>query len=342
MAQNGKWQKRLGFWIALFVVTAVGTSAGLMWLNRHPSPPAAPSPVGSTPGSAQAPVPIPGTSAPPTATPTPPTTPPVVSHPGGPTPIAQRSLAWADAKQGTVSDPATGYPEEVIDKRTGSELVLIKPGTYERGTNTVDRRRRNEDEAPAHQVTISKPFYLGKDEVTQGQWRKIMGENPSRFKKGDDFPVENVAATEVWVFLKRTGLRLPTEAEWEYGCKAGDGEPLSEDSLDPQGILDGIAWYQHNSGRSTQPIGLKQENGFGIKDMLGNVSEWTSSWYDSAEYNRSVPSVTDPKGPQQGEEVVVRGCMYESSEEECRCSNRNHSHPRSAYFVGFRVAHDTD
>jgi formylglycine-generating enzyme required for sulfatase activity len=76
--------------------------------------------------------------------------------------------------------------------------------------------------------------------------------------------------------------------------------------------------------------------------MLGNVSEWTGSWYDSAEYNRSAPSVTDPQGPQQGEEIVVRGCTYESAEEACRCSSRGHQHPRSRHSTGFRVAHDAE
>lgn len=238
-------------------------------------------------------------------------------------------------------DPTTGLPEEVLDKHARIELVLIPPGTYERGAPPHESNARPE-EMPAHQVTLSQPFYLGKYEVTQGQWRKVMGENPSRFNKGDNFPVENIPATTVGEFLRRTGLRLPTEAEWEYACKAGGREPL-DGQIDVQASLSRIAWYQQNSGGSTQPVGLRQENGFGLHDMLGNVAEWVGSWYDSAEYNRSVPSVTDPRGPQRGQELLYRGCTSFWVPQRCLCSARSHAAPVQRFYdLGFRIAHDAD
>lgn len=315
MAQDGRWKSRLSFWVGLFVATAAGTFVGLTWLNKQSNTPTPIQPQG-----------------------------PPSTHPSPASPSSQlqrRTLTWADPKPGTVYDPATGFPEEVLDKQVKIELILIPPGAYERGARphygTVQP-----DEIPAHQVTISKPFYLGKYEVTQGQWRKVMGANPSRFNKGDNFPVETVPATAVAEFLRRTGFRLPTEAEWEYACKAEGKEPL-EGRPDPQTFLNEIAWYQQNSGRSTQPVGLRQENGFGLHDMLGNVAEWVGTWYDSAEYNRSVPSVTDPQGPQRGQELIYRGCTSFWVPQRCFCSVRSHAAPMQRFSdLGFRVAHDAN
>lgn len=314
MEKDGRWRRRIGFGLGLCVATAAGTFVGLTWLNRQPD----------APTTFQGPV-----------TTTPPPSAPAANLP-------RRTLAWADAKPGTVYNTTTGLPEEVLDQGTKIELILIPPGTYTRGMMKPPYNNTQKDEVPPHQVIISKFFYLGKNEVTQGQWRKVMGENPSRFNKGDDFPVESIPATAVGEFLKRTSLRLPTEAEWEYACKAGGEEPL-EGKTDLQGFLDGIAWHQQNSGGSTQPVGLKQENGFGLHDMLGNVAEWVGSWYDSAEYNRSVPSVTDPQGPQRGQELVYRGCSAFWIVQRCLCAARGHADPAQRFFdLGFRVAHNAD
>jgi formylglycine-generating enzyme required for sulfatase activity len=231
-------------------------------------------------------------------------------------------------------------PKRVVARASGVELVLVPAGSYERGSKPRTQRPWvPPDEGPAHGVTISRPFYLGATKVTQAQWTKVAGLNPSRFRKGGDFPVEGVSFADVSSYVRRVGLRLPTEAEWEYACKAGSGEPVVDDP-DPAGALAEIGWYLANSGRSTQPVNLKRENPFGLKDVLGDVAEWTSTWYDSAEYYRSVPSVTDPRGPEEGSEVVVRGCTFASPVEHCRCAQRGHVRPQSRSFVGFRVAHD--
>jgi len=195
------------------------------------------------------------------------------------------------------------------------------------------------DEQPAHRVSISQPFYLGATKVTQAQWTKVAGLNPSRFRKDGDFPVEGISFVDVSSYLRRVGLRLPSEAEWEYACKAGGDDPVVS-SPDPAGALAGIGWYLGNSGRSTQPVNLKRENQLGLKDLLGDVTEWTSSWYDSAEYHRSAPSVTDPRGPEGGSEVVVRGCTFASPVEQCHCAQRGHANPETRNFIGLRVAHD--
>jgi formylglycine-generating enzyme required for sulfatase activity len=195
------------------------------------------------------------------------------------------------------------------------------------------------DEQPAHRVSISQPFYLGATKVTQAQWMKVAGLNPSRFRKGGDFPVEGISFVDVSSYLRHVGLRLPSEAEWEYACKAGGDDPVVG-SPDPGGALSEIGWYLKNSARSTQPVNLKRENAFALKDMLGDVPEWTSSLYDSAEYHRSVPSVTDPRGPEEGNEVVVRGCTFVSPVERCHCAQRGHANPQTRSFIGFRVAHD--
>jgi formylglycine-generating enzyme required for sulfatase activity len=189
-------------------------------------------------------------------------------------------------------------------------------------------------------VSISQPFYLGATKVTQAQWTKVAGLNPSRFRKGGDFPVEGISFVDASSYLRHVGLRLPSEAEWEYACKAGGDDPVVG-SPDPRGGLAEIGWYLGNSGRSTQPVNLKRENQFGLKDLLGDVTEWTKSRYDSAEYHRSVPSATDPRGPEEGNEVVVRGCTFVSPVEQCRCAQRGHANPQTREFIGLRrVAHD--
>lgn len=219
-------------------------------------------------------------------------------------------------------------------------MVLVPVGSYDRGSKPRDDRQRlAPDETPAHQVTISRPFYLGITKVTQAQWLSVAGANPSRYRKGGDFPVEGMPFADVAAFLRRTSLRLPTEAEWEYACKAGGGEPAA-DEMDPDGALAELAWYQANSGRSTQPVNLKRGNAFGVKDMLGNVQEWTGTWYDAAEYYRSVPSVVDPRGPDEGSEIAIRGCTFSSAAFQCRCAARGKAHPRMRGFIGLRVAHD--
>jgi formylglycine-generating enzyme required for sulfatase activity len=247
---------------------------------------------------------------------------------------------WADPVSGAPRDPTTGLPKRVVARVSGLELVLVPAGSYERGSNPrPEGRWVPPDEQPAHRVSISQPFYLGATKVTQAEWTKVAGLNPSRFRKDGDFPVEGISFVDVASYLRHVQLRLPSEAEWEHACKAGGDDPVAG-SADPRGALAEIGWYVGNSGRSTQPLNLKRENQLGLKDLLGDVTEWTSSRYDPAEYRRSVPSVTDPRGPEEGNEIVVRGCTFISPVEQCRCAQRGHANPQTRNFIGLRVAHD--
>jgi formylglycine-generating enzyme required for sulfatase activity len=178
----------------------------------------------------------------------------------------------------------------------GMEFVLIPAGTFMMGSPDSDAKAPN-NEKPAHRITISQPFYLGKYPITQAQWEAIMGNNLSQFKGSLNRPVEAVFWNDAQAFLrelnKREGggdYRLPTEAQWEYACRAGT-------QLDRYGSdLDAIAWYKVNSGRATHEVGQKLPNDWGLYDMLGNVSEWVQDRYAGSYYQHS-PIITDPQGP---------------------------------------------
>jgi formylglycine-generating enzyme required for sulfatase activity len=176
------------------------------------------------------------------------------------------------------------------------------------------------NEKPGHRVNISKPFYLGKYEVTQAQWKEVMGNNPSYFK-GRDNPVVDVSWYDAQEFIKRlnekeghTRYRLPTEAEWEYACRAGT---TSEYSFgDDRDSLGRYAWYEDNSEHKIHPVGQKEPNAWCLYDMHGNVLEWVQDWYDGEYYSHS-PS-TDPTGPSSGLSHVLRGGGWCHSARDCR------------------------
>jgi len=194
-------------------------------------------------------------------------------------------------------------------------------------------------EKPAHPVTLTKPFYMGKYEATQAQYLQILGHNPSRFQ-GPTNPVEFVTWEDASEFCKQASVasketvRLPTEAEWEYACRAGTQTVYS--SGDQAADLDRVAWHHGNSKRSTHPVGEKAPNGFGLYDMHGNLWEWCSDWYADTYYATS-PS-DDPQGPAIGKERVVRGGSWSNPPRACRAAYRLCGYPEmhdSA--VGFRV-----
>ena len=160
---------------------------------------------------------------------------------------------------------------------------LIPAGTFQMGS-PVDEEGRYDNEQQ-HQVTISRPFYLQTTPVTQGQWQKVMGNNPSSFTAGgQDCPVEQVSWDDAQEFLAKLNrieeidtYRLPTEAEWEYACRAeSTGRFCFGD--DEAGLKD-YAWYNNNSAGKTQPVGQLKPNAWGLYDMHGNVWEWCRDWY---------------------------------------------------------------
>jgi formylglycine-generating enzyme required for sulfatase activity len=177
------------------------------------------------------------------------------------------------------------------------EFVKIAPGEFMMGCSVGDIDC-NEDERPIHHVQITKPFEMGKYEVTQAQWMSVMGSNPST-SKGEDRPVETVSKIDTQEFLDKLNsrndgyhYRLPTEAEWEYAARAGTKEPYA-------GRLDEIAWYAGNSEDETHPVGKKKPNAWGLYDMQGNVREWVADFYSANYYGRS--PAADPTGPAQAE-----------------------------------------
>lgn len=190
------------------------------------------------------------------------------------------------------------------------EFVIVKRGCYEMGDTFGDGEK---DERPAHTVCVDD-FYIGKYEVTQGQWGMLMRNNPSRFKKGDNYPVEMVSWYDVQGFIQslyqKTGkrYRLPTEAEWEYAARSG-GKREKYAGASRKSELGEYAWYNENSREKTllfwkkkprrrHPVGQKKPNGLGLYDMTGNVSEWCSDWYGVRYYSHSPKH--NAKGPGSG------------------------------------------
>jgi formylglycine-generating enzyme required for sulfatase activity len=222
----------------------------------------------------------------------------------------------------------------------GIEMVFVKGGTFTMGC-TSEQTDCGDDEKPAHQVMVSD-FYMGKYEVTQKQWREIIGSNPSYFNNCDNCPVENVSWNDVQEFIiklnQKTGknYRLPTEAEWEYAARGGSaGSPTRYAGSN---TINEVAWYADNSGQKTHPVGQKKANELGIYDMTGNVWEWCNDWYGS-DYYSSSPQY-DPKGPVTGSRRVIRGGSWFIYPQGCRVSNRISNDPDDGYdYGGFRLVH---
>jgi len=222
----------------------------------------------------------------------------------------------------------------------GMEFVQIPAGSFDMGCSYGDSDCSN-DEKPQHRVNITRAFYLGKYEVTQGQWRAVMGNNPSSFSScGDSCPVEKVSWDDVQEYIRRLNAkeggnkyRLPTEAEWEYAARAGSRTRYYwGDSMDGA-----YAWYDGNSGSETHPVGQKKPNAFGLYDMTGNVWEWVQDWYDSGYYGRSASN--DPIGADSGSSRVLRGGSWVYDGRRCRSSDRSSDTPvRRGSDLGFRLA----
>jgi len=233
---------------------------------------------------------------------------------------------------------ATGLPWRVRDYATGIEMLLIPPTTFQMGCIIgFDYYGCGSTERPVHEVTLTSAFYLGRFEVTQAQWQAQAGSNPSRFQGQPDSairPVEQVSWESVQGFLSATGMRLPTEAEWEYACRAGTQTPLYNNATDNHSVAP-LAWYGWNSDAQTHAVAGKAPNGFGLYDMLGNVWEWVNDWwgYYAAE------AQTNPIGPVDGAYRVFRGGSWLDAFYGVGSSIRSATWPNYQLdYVGFRVA----
>jgi formylglycine-generating enzyme required for sulfatase activity len=246
---------------------------------------------------------------------------------------------------------ATGLPWRVRDNGTQIEMLLVPPGTFNMGCSASNAYGCNSDENPVHQVTLTNAFYIGRYEVTQAQWTAKMGSNPSWFQSASaqvpaaqvpNRPVEQVSWNTIQGFLSTTGLRLPTEAEWEYAYRAGTTTAYHSMPGFPNGTNDdtlvgNIAWFSSNSASQTRPVGGKAANALGLHDMSGNVWEWVNDWF-SATYYASSPS-TNPPGPASGSIRVLRGGSWGLDTDYLRSSYRLITSPGVTFIDnGFRVA----
>lgn len=244
-----------------------------------------------------------------------------------------------EPQQTTHSEPA----EKTSITDMGIEMVLVKGGTFDMGCTNEQKRDCWPNEEPAFQVTLSD-YYIGKFEITQKQWREVMGSNPRYlyFTRCDDCPVESVSWNDAQEFIKKLNLatgksyRLPTEAEWEFAARGGirQASPPLNRYAGSDRIRD-VAYYYDNSGRKTHPAGSLQPNELGIYDMSGNVAEWCSNWF--ADYKRD--SETNPRGPATGTLRVVRGGSWGNDARSCRITHRESRNPAEIYSrIGFRIA----
>ncbi len=222
------------------------------------------------------------------------------------------------------------------------ELVWIEAGAFTMGS-AAEEPERNKAEGPRMQVTLTKGYWLGKTEVTQAQYEEVMGTNPSTLKMaGQDAPVDRVSWIDAMAFCRKLTERertagrlpegyaftLPTEAQWEYACRAGTTASYA-------GEPDAMAWHNNNSGDTTHPVGMKKPNAWGFHDMSGNVLEWCLDWY--GDYPGG--AVEDPTGPARGHYRMARGGSWRTDARQGRSAARSGgSAARLDYTVGFRLA----
>jgi len=228
------------------------------------------------------------------------------------------------------------------------KMIYVPPGTFLMGSPPNEKGRYDDEEQ--HQVTLTDGFYIGVTEVTQGQWKNIMGSNPSHFKEcGDNCPVEQVTWNMCQEFIvalnrkeKTRRFRLPTEAEWEYACRAGGSSAFANGDIteikcghDPN--LDKIGWYCGNTGEKTQEVAKKIPNSWGLYDMHGNAWEWCQDRYDQYRSGHTV----DPEGPVSGASRVFRGGGWNLCSRTCRSAYRDRYDPKlKCRFLGFRLVRE--
>jgi formylglycine-generating enzyme required for sulfatase activity len=261
--------------------------------------------------------------------------------------------AWASLIQAlpdpaVVPDPAwraaivaTGFAWRVRDSGTQIEMLLVPPGTFQMGCSASEQTPCESDESPVRAVTLTSAFYLGRYEVTQGEWAARMGFNPSVFQGQPDSsqrPVEQVTYNAAIGFCAATGLRLPTEAEWEYACRAGTNTAFNDGSNNNSSVPT-LGWCLDNSGGQTRPIGLLASNGLGFHDMHGNVYEWIRDYYGAYPSGPQVNPLAQPPAGEFERRFVRRGASWESPPALLRTSNRGFALDFLALAVnGLRVA----
>jgi formylglycine-generating enzyme required for sulfatase activity len=230
------------------------------------------------------------------------------------------------------------------------DMALVEGGTFQMGSNNG-----NDNEKPVHTVTV-RSFYMGKYEVTQKEWREVMGSNPSNFQ-GDTLPVEQVSWYDAIEYCNKlslkegltpayrgsgdniicnfnaTGYRLPTEAEWEYAARGGTKDYITYEYAGGNSV-DSVAWYDGNSDQRPHPVGTKQANSLGLYDMSGNVWEWCWDWYG----DYSGGSQSDPAGTSVGAHRINRGGSWGSAAAYARSAYRFGSPPSYRItYLGFRL-----
>ncbi len=236
------------------------------------------------------------------------------------------------------------------------ELVRIPAGTFLMGSKDdpfLADAWYQSDELPQHQVTITKDFYIGKYEVTQAQWYAVMRTTPSEFHGEPDKPVETVSWNDCQTFVEKLNamdlvdgeFRLPTEAEWEYACRAGTTTRFYWGDSDSESVMKQYCWYEKNAEdgdwtsphadeEGTQPVGLKLPNAWGLYDMSGNVWEWCQDWYG----DYPLGAVVDPIGQESGSLRVARGGCWLSYAWYCRSADRSGCGPDlTSDNLGFRL-----
>jgi formylglycine-generating enzyme required for sulfatase activity len=249
--------------------------------------------------------------------------------------------------------------DKVITNSIGMKLTLIPAGKFMMGSPATEDER--DPEELQHEVAITKPFYMGVYEVTQGQYEKVMNKNTSFFRQGADFPVDQVRWTEALEYCRQLSAlpeerktqrkyRLPTEAEWEYACRAGTttvfhfGNSLSSKEANFKGTFPFGKAAKDVFLQKTVKVGSYAPNAWGLYDMHGNVAEWCSDWYDP-EYYKTSPK-ENPKGPAKGVLdtnynsffYVIRGGCWMDEGRGCRAAYRSRLQPTEAYrWVGMRV-----
>lgn len=248
------------------------------------------------------------------------------------------TLALASFSRAADIDLGAGVQLKLVTIPAGKFLMGSPKGDVGAAYNESDRHKSND--YYQHEVTLTKDFQLGATEVTQAQYRQVIGRNPSVFK-GDNLPVDNVSWDDAVKFCQllsvRIGktVRLPTEAEWEYACRAGTATRYFFGVDTDHAELADHAWYEANSARQTHPVGRKKPNPWGLYDMGGNVWEWCSDRFNGPYEDKTV---TDPQGAKGGDTRVLRGGCWETGPLGTRSANRGGVIPtRGTSRFGFRI-----